>query len=146
MTARDLLNRSVWPPEPGDLVRVLGKNDWCLVHVIGDQLLILPLGTRHRREYVKPEDLVECHRLPEGVSHHMYIALQGPQWSTEWPTEPGNYLFYGNYKGQEPELKLCHVSKAGGDLNPHIARIADGAFLYEGEQEGVFKPLRVETP
>jgi hypothetical protein len=65
-------------------------------------------------------------------------------WTTEWPTERGLYLFYGNHKGEAPKFKLCEVwVNDEGEVN---GRVADGQFLYESEQVGVFRPFDEKPP
>jgi hypothetical protein len=65
-------------------------------------------------------------------------------WSLEWPTEPGLYLFYGDYNGLPPKFKLCEVMV--NDEGKVVGRVADGQFLYESEQVGAFRPFDEKPP
>jgi len=73
-------------------------------------------------------------------------------WTGEWPTEPGLYLFYGDYHDQrgafaefKPRLKLCEVWATGPD---HSGRtlVASGHFLYDSEQTGIFRRFSFTPP
>jgi len=65
------------------------------------------------------------------------------EWTEEWPTKPGDYLFYGDYVSLKersfwPRFHICHVGKSG---DGKVMRDAGGQFLYKSEAYGVFKPL-----
>jgi len=54
-------------------------------------------------------------------------------WTSEWPTEPGKYWFYGFYFGHKPKdglpkLGLVKVSK---DMKNEPIRVLDGKFMYK---------------
>ncbi len=75
-----------------------------------------------------------------------YTRIDHLGWTLEWPTEPGYYLFYGDYivsSGDEykPRIKLCEVWS-----NKDRTRVANGQFLYKSEQAGAFKPLAIDAP
>lgn len=61
-------------------------------------------------------------------------------WSSEWPTEPGRYWFYGwrstfAKNNSKPSLMMVNVRQVANSL----MFITDGVFLYKGEgAEGVF--------
>ena len=60
-------------------------------------------------------------------------------WTTNIPTEPGWYWFYGNqFKSTKLELKIVRVWNNG-------PVVCEGAFMYEQELGPVrwFKPLEV---
>jgi hypothetical protein len=64
------------------------------------------------------------------------------EWSTEFPTEPGWYWFYGYRFGKvvcgrkvEPELCSVKALLAGSGGSEHIMHHADGHFMYESEVE-----------
>jgi len=63
-------------------------------------------------------------------------------WTLEWPTEPGFYLFYGDYKGHgfKPTVQFCEVWD-----NKDRTAVMSGQFLYRS-QVGAFKRLIVEPP
>jgi len=57
------------------------------------------------------------------------------EWTTEWPTEPGMYWFYGYRYGKDndekPEMQLLEVSKIANGF----MYIAEGNFMYKSEVE-----------
>jgi len=63
------------------------------------------------------------------------INMDGRIWTTEWPTEPGRYWFYGYYYGDKtvdglPKLGLVKVvTTRRGDT----VRLIEGKFMYEAE-------------
>ncbi len=68
------------------------------------------------------------------------------EWSTEFPTKPGNYWFYGYRWGRvncghkcDPEWMVVRADTCGsGDL----IYVADGNFMFESEVEDArFAPL-----
>lgn len=70
-----------------------------------------------------------------------------PGWTLEWPTEPGLYLFYGDYTkvpGGEfkPQLKLCQANAVPNG----VILVAGGHFLYKSEQAGAFRPFSADIP
>lgn len=68
-------------------------------------------------------------------------------WFGEWPTEPGQYLFYGMRRGDlsEKRLRLRLVTVAL-DSTGRPARFTDGEFFYQSEQYGLFKKVSEELP
>ena len=73
--------------------------------------------------------------------------MKSNSWSKEKPTEPGTYLFYGDYVSLDrrnvlrPRFHVCEVSK----MRNGLAYVAGGQFLHDGHFYGVFRPM-VETP
>lgn len=74
-------------------------------------------------------------------------------WTPDWPSEPGLYLFYGDYgkpgrPSFKPRLKLCRAEWVGGSDTGvrSLMLIADGAFLYRAEQSGLFRRFEAEPP
>lgn len=69
------------------------------------------------------------------------------QWTDEWPTEPGTYLFYGtSYVSDnlKPRLKVCLVKR---DNDNELFMIAGGSRLRKKEQYGMFTKLEeVDLP
>jgi len=65
-------------------------------------------------------------------------------WTKRWPTEPGLYLFFGDYKDRnfKPRLKLCCVHP----ISNGVMLTADGAFLFRSEQVGIFKKFEEPEP
>jgi hypothetical protein len=64
------------------------------------------------------------------------------EWTTDWPTEPGWYWFYGKRYGEEKHsigtVEVFNVSNG-------VMRVLGGAFMYPQEGHvGVFQ--RIETP
>ena len=61
------------------------------------------------------------------------------KWTTEFPTKPGNYWFYGyrygkyDFNGEKRKLELmyCEVHKAANGF----IYIANGQFVYKSEVE-----------
>jgi len=70
------------------------------------------------------------------------------EWSEEWPTEPGLYLFYGDrFKKADnplfkPDFFLCKVRAASNAM----MYIAGDNFMYESQGYGVFKPITEPVP
>jgi hypothetical protein len=66
-------------------------------------------------------------------------------WSLEWPMEPGLYLFYGGYKGEQPKFMLCDVwiNKAG---NVEVRVTNYGLRLYKSKYIGAFRPFDERPP
>jgi len=65
------------------------------------------------------------------------------EWTKEWPTEVGLYLFYGGFKKSNiKKLSVCEVVKVRNSL----VYMAAYSFLYKGESVGVFTPLNIELP
>lgn len=63
-------------------------------------------------------------------------------WTSEWPTDPGKYWFYGFQFGQTarglPKLSMVVVSETKQD---QIVRIVDGKFMYKADGHiGFFSP------
>ena len=61
--------------------------------------------------------------------------MDGKIWTTEWPTEPGRYWFYGYSFGIKttsglPQVSCVKVIKTRRD---QIVRLIDGKFMYEAE-------------
>lgn len=70
-------------------------------------------------------------------------------WTKEWPTEPGDYYFYGKYKNSDLpfDLKYCKARKAGSDGRQFLSLVVDGAFCHKSEQLGLFKKIeKVDLP
>lgn len=84
-------------------------------------------------------------RLVERLVGCEVQKLSGLEWTEEWPTEPGTYLFYGNYHGTKakPHLEIC---KANESMNGVLTLTAGAAFLYSSEQYGMFARLELEMP
>lgn len=75
-----------------------------------------------------------------------------PQWSSEVPTEPGHYWFYGTSEAErrspyERTLKsrLCQFRLAGGE-NKYLAVICEGNFIYPASEGYVGKWLKFTPP
>lgn len=65
------------------------------------------------------------------------------EWSSIWPTEPGMYLFYGNFlnvSGTKPRIMIC---KATVSANGHLMFYSGVTFLFPTEWKGVFKPFEI---
>ncbi len=71
-----------------------------------------------------------------------HLHWESNAWTLTWPTEPGSYLFYGDYKGKDfkPRMQFCHVWD-----NKGRTIVADGNFLFT-DQAGAFKRLEVPEP
>lgn len=72
-------------------------------------------------------------------------------WSEEWPTEPGLYLFYGDYGNPTKEtykarFKLVSARMAGQEPKRFLVLVGDGAFIYQSEQTGIFRKIEIEKP
>ncbi len=61
------------------------------------------------------------------------------EWTTDWPTAPGWYWFYGRRYGEEMHsLGTVEVSKASNG----VIRVLGGAFMYRQEKHvGVFQRI-----
>ncbi len=70
-------------------------------------------------------------------------------WTTEWPTERGDYWFYGwCWKSQKdnPEMHLVQVRQGGGD-KPFPIYVTNGHFVFQGEgAEGKWLEANVPEP
>lgn len=70
-----------------------------------------------------------------------------PEWTTEWPTEPGWYWFYGRLSAiatrmdASPRLYSVLVRKGSN----HFAYIAEGSFVYQ-EEGAVGKWIAADVP
>jgi hypothetical protein len=72
------------------------------------------------------------------------------EWIEEWPTEPGNYWFYGwtwcdknyeNVTGTQPKCELIEVFPTSSG----VIRILRGQFMYKSERHiGLW--AKAETP
>ena len=62
-------------------------------------------------------------------------------WTTEWPTEPGHYWFYGwCFRDRDKPAKFHCVEV--WKLQKGRAYVTDGHFLYKAEgAEGVWQPV-----
>lgn len=72
-------------------------------------------------------------------------------WTEEWPTEPGTYLYYGDYgksnhEDYKPRLQLCTAKLAGPPDKRCLTLVASGCFLYKSEQTGMFARIEVSLP
>ena len=67
-------------------------------------------------------------------------------WTTEWPTEPGWYWFFGfRFKSRDrpPELATVRVHKT----MKGVARVGGASFMYRGEGDhGVWAKLDTPEP
>jgi len=70
------------------------------------------------------------------------------EWSTEWPTEPGFYWFYGwpykkeKERGIKPELNSIKVSK----ISNGVMITRSGAFWFREEWGGEGKFISAKMP
>ena len=78
-----------------------------------------------------------------------YIAdLADPQWTAEWPTEPGAYWVFGYFSkptlalNNRVRLELAHVRKVSNG----VARYCGSLFLYESEACLLWLPATLPTP
>lgn len=70
------------------------------------------------------------------------------EWTTEWPTEPGTYWFYGyryGYDGRLPNLNFVEIRSL---QNSHggwsLVGITRGAFMYKQEgHDGLWLPAEL---
>lgn len=74
--------------------------------------------------------------------------IAGSQWTSEWPTEPGIYLFYGDIVGLKPEqlnprfmIVDCFQPNHGG-----VILSGGGVFMYKKEWKGCFRPFSEAPP
>lgn len=71
------------------------------------------------------------------------ITVEDRIFTTDWPTEPGWYWFYGWRFGigvgdSRPTLHIVQVKTAGGGIH----RIIGGTFMYQQEgHKGIFTPM-----
>ncbi len=75
------------------------------------------------------------------------ITVDGNTWTTDWPTEPGWYWFYGWAFGlvEDHPPKLHAVNVAAGNSDD-VMRIIDGNFMWKTEgHQGIFTPMRNVT-
>jgi len=87
------------------------------------------------------------------IFHRDWLEFQS-EWTTEWPTEPGLYWFYGwcfgeiikfSTKNKPPELHYVSVRLTGMPPKQSPMYVTNGHFLYKQEgAEG--KWLKVELP
>ena len=75
------------------------------------------------------------------------------EWVTQWPKEPGDYLFCcrpktreGAPRSQRTYLWSVEARRAGGSTTPHMLYSGGGMLLYEQEWEGVWRRFTVEKP
>lgn len=69
------------------------------------------------------------------------------EWTTKFPTTPGDYLFYGDYvpsdsTARRPAFHVCQCVKVANGTSCIVGNL----FLYPYESYGVFKPLNEEAP
>lgn len=76
----------------------------------------------------------------------MYSLRMNRTWAANWPTEPGNYLFYGGYFGKPARMSVCRVFRAGPPKHQHMMYTTDSVFMYKQEMAGAFSPLDIEPP
>jgi len=75
------------------------------------------------------------------------IVVEDQVWTSEWPTEPGKYWFYGYYYGDLtidglPKFGLVTVVKTQQD---YVIRLVEGKFMYQEDSHlGFF--TKAETP
>lgn len=69
-------------------------------------------------------------------------------WSSEWPTEPGWYWFYGNYAGERASgMKPMLRPMEARQISNGIMYIGWGTFLYKHEfGTAQFLPLTEPQP
>ncbi len=66
-------------------------------------------------------------------------------WTTEWPTEPGWYWFYGHKYGEdrEPEFGIVRVH----EISNGVMHTLDGQFMFQSEgHDGVFQQAVLPVP
>lgn len=64
-------------------------------------------------------------------------------WTTTWPTEPGDYLFYGCSKGNKPwKTRIVRVNLSG---NGRLMFSCD-EFLYPETHHGYWAPFEATLP
>lgn len=68
-------------------------------------------------------------------------------WTKTWPTEPGEYLFYGDWHPRmnmpkNPRFFLVRVRRSSNG----ISYVGDGRFFYSKEMLGVFKRFDESVP
>lgn len=69
-------------------------------------------------------------------------------WSNKWPTEPGTYLFFGDFKSVhdeniKPEFYLVNARFSG---NGHLIFTSGGLFIWKTEVVGIWKPFTETEP
>ena len=86
--------------------------------------------------------MLRDHRLDEAAAALEAAAAPLP-WTTDWPTEPGHYLFYGGPPGYEPMLSLIRVAFSANGV---LLRIGRNGMLDPDYHNGAFVPMRVPPP
>lgn len=74
--------------------------------------------------------------------------LPEPKWSTDYPTTPGTYWFYGwitPYSKKELPESLS-LAKARRIANGSIMCATESQFIYRGQSDGVWKPAELPDP
>lgn len=75
--------------------------------------------------------------------------MQNDTWTSEWPTEPGNYWFHGwlhkcNYSSK-PKTYLVKAAKLGNSTN--LVLVTEGSFIYKHDgAKGLWLPAEVPEP
>ena len=68
------------------------------------------------------------------------------KWTEDWPTEPGDYWFYGqpnvNFPTKEEEVYLVKVSKISNGL----MFVTNNRWLYKTEAKGLWLPAELPRP
>lgn len=65
------------------------------------------------------------------------------KWSSEWPTEPGRYWFYGYLWGEaKPEMFMIEVWK----ISNGVSYVTKGTFIYKNDAIGLWSRANVLLP
>lgn len=73
--------------------------------------------------------------------------MQNNNWTSDWPTEPGNYWFHGwlHKCSYDSKPKTCLVKAF--NLGPTLALVAEGSFIYRRDgAKGLWLPAEVPEP
>lgn len=57
-------------------------------------------------------------------------------WTNQWPTEPGEYWFYGwcwGSRARDPQMHFVRASRTGPPEHPGLVVVTDGHFLWQSE-------------
>lgn len=86
-----------------------------------------------------------CDGARHGGEETMFVS-SGEPWTKDWPTEPGQYLFYGYRHGDDKSSARLRMVTVGIALNGKAVRHFEAEFLYAGEFHGKFKRISEEAP
>lgn len=111
-----------------------------------------PEGTLVGHHVGRVEDVVETFKRANEITKkyganvlfldELDVLEDENEWTSDWPTEPGWYWFYG-YKYGEARLSIGTVSIK--TISNGIMTVMDGHFMYQQEGHvGVFQ--RIPTP